>query len=94
MTGDQPGSPKPAQTSAPGAGGRPPDPVPVRFAQLANGEWVQWMVVEVDAAGVPGARGPRCLVFTRADCIRRVWDYPTDWRTLDAAGLTALSWRR
>jgi len=48
----------------------------------------------VDARAVPGAHGARCLVFSREDCIRRVWDYPADWRSLDGAALSALSWHR
>jgi hypothetical protein len=70
------------------------DPTPVEFMQLVKDVWVQWSVVEVDASAVPGARATRCLLFSRPDCIRRVWDYPADWRTLDHAGLTALSWHR
>jgi hypothetical protein len=71
-----------------------PDPAPVGFVQDVGDTCLHWSVVEVDAGAVPGARRARCLLFTRAECIRRVWDYPADWRTLDAAGLTALSWRR
>ena len=62
------------------------DPTAVMVVQLAGDEPVEWEVVEVDAAAVPGAQGPRCLLFSRPDCIRRVWDYPVNWRTLDAAG--------
>lgn len=73
---------------------RKPEPAAVKFAQLLDGEWLHWSVVEVDARAVPGARGARCLIFTRHDCIRRVWDYPADWRTLDETGLAALTWHR
>lgn len=69
-------------------------PVSVEFTQFVDGTSVEWSVVEVDATSVPGRRGTRCLVFSRRDCIRRVWDYPPDWRTLDAAGLSELSWHR
>ena len=57
---------------------------------------VEWSVVEVtvDRAAVPGARGTHCLLFSRRDCIRRVWEYPAGWRQLDAAALESLSWRR
>lgn len=59
-------------------------------------ENVEWSVVEVavDRTRVPGARGVRCLLFSRKDCIRRVWDYPGDWRLLGAAMLESLSWNR
>ena len=62
--------------------------------QRVDDAWLHWSVVEVDAQAVPGAHGARCLVFTRRDCIRRVWDYPADWRQLDVVGLAALSWHR
>jgi hypothetical protein len=58
--------------------GEPPDPTPARFVQPAGDEWVDWTVVEVDAHGLPGAHGAHCLIFSRQDCIRRVWDYPPD----------------
>lgn len=70
------------------------DPRPVRFVQQRGDACVYWTVVEVDARAVPGAHGARCLVFSREDCIRRVWDYPADWRSLDSAALSALSWHR
>jgi hypothetical protein len=70
------------------------DRTPVRFVQVVGAARVEWSVVEVDAGEVPGAQGARCLIFTRVDCIRRVWRYPLDWRTLDAEQLAALSWQR
>ena len=70
------------------------NPTPLLFTQELDGEWLHWAVVEVEAHGVPGAQGARCLVFSRAACIRRVWNYPLHWRTLDAAALAALSWQR
>jgi hypothetical protein len=69
-------------------------PVSVEFTQFVDDTYLDWSVVEVDASSVPGSRGTHCLIFSRKDCIRRVWDYPRDWRTLDAAGLSELSWRR
>jgi hypothetical protein len=71
-----------------------PDPTPVRFVQPLDDGLRQWMVVEVDARAMPGAHGAACLLFSCADRVRRVWDYPADWRALDTAGLVALSWRR
>jgi hypothetical protein len=98
VTGDAPGLPPSSidSTTPSGAAPRiqPPDPTPVTFVQFVDEQYLYWSVVEVDARGVPGGRGVRCLVFTRDDCIRRVWDYPPDWRTWDAAALAALSWRR
>jgi len=77
-----------------------PPPVPTeRYVEgtcirYFDGDSVEWSVVEVEAKGVPGARGPRCLLFARPDCIRRVWEYPATWRLLDAASLAKLSWHR
>jgi hypothetical protein len=66
----------------------------VAFVQRCNGVYQHWSVVEVDAHAVPGARAARCLLFTCPGCIRRVWDYPADWRTLGVGALAALSWQR
>jgi hypothetical protein len=85
-------APADATDAVPGRDG--PDPTPVTFTQYVDGAWLHWIVAEADAHAVPGALGARCLVFTRRDCIRRVWDYPADWRALDDAGLAALSWHR
>jgi hypothetical protein len=49
-------------------------------------------VYEESGAVVPGARGSACLVFDSDAVIRRVWNYPTDWRALSAAELVAISW--
>jgi hypothetical protein len=65
-----------------------------RTSALRSMARLHWTVVELDAGMVPGSRGARCLVFARQECIRRVWDFPGDWRTLDAAGLLELSWHR
>jgi hypothetical protein len=92
------GAPEPAPAAQRVAVGGPaaeerPDPTPVRYIEQLGDEYLHWAVVEADARAVPGARGARCLLFTRAGCVRRVWGYPADWRTLDDAGLAALSWR-
>jgi hypothetical protein len=34
------------------------------------------------------------LIFANAEVVRRVWDYPADWRELSADELLAVSWRR
>ena len=66
---------------------------PVAFVQRTDDHVLHWLVVEVDAATVPGTRGSHCLVFTRQDFVPGVWDYPADWQSLDDEGLAALSWR-
>lgn len=57
-------------------------------------EVVCWSVEEVRCADTPGARAEHCLIFHAPHAVRRVYDYPPDWRTLSAEGLLALSWRR
>lgn len=53
---------------------------------------VEWRVRERDAQRDHGAPSASCLVFDSIATIRRVWSYPSNWRTLDTAGLEALSW--
>ena len=72
----------------------PLDSRPVTFYRMIDGSWQQWSVVEIDGAVVPGSHGARCLIFARPDCVRRVWDYPSDWRALDDEALLQLSWHR
>jgi hypothetical protein len=54
----------------------------------------EWEVSEVDASQIPGARGGKCLIFSSAHAIRRVWDYPPDWYRQSPAQLRAISWNR
>lgn len=54
---------------------------------------VQWDAAERDAAHVPGARGPRCLVLMSESAVRRVWVYPASWGHLSPDALLALSER-
>jgi hypothetical protein len=86
--------PEPARAAPRAAADARPDPTPVRYIEQVDEEYLHWAVVEADAGAVPGSRGARCLLFTREGCVRRVWDYPAHWRTLDGAGLGALSRRR
>lgn len=53
-----------------------------------------WEVTEASGARVPAARGPSCLIFASAEAVRRVWDYPSDWRELSADELLEVSWHR
>ena len=95
---DDPMSTSPTMAPAPESGtvalGRRADPSRIVFFELVAGDLREWWVVEVDARHVPGARGARCLLFSSASCIRRVWSYPANWRTLDDAALASLSWQR
>ena len=67
-------------------GGTGNDPFP---HVIADRNGVEWSVQEVETPQA-WARGKRCLVLNSRDCVRRVWDYPADWRRLDADTLFAL----
>ena len=61
-----------------------------RYAHvIVDSEGVEWAVREVATPQV-WARGERCLVLNSRDCVRRIWNYPPDWRSLDADALLAL----
>ena len=59
-----------------------------------DAENVFWHVTERDSRLDPGARGDWCLVFSCDGAVRRIWDYPREWRDLAPDALLALSWRR
>ena len=84
----------PASHAEPSARHQPSLDEPIAFDQVLDGASLSWSVSEVDTRRVPGTRGARCLLFTRDGVIRRVWDYPADWRSLDAAGLATLCGKR
>jgi hypothetical protein len=65
-----------------------------RRRTVADGRGTVWTVSEQACAGVPGARRDRCLVFASEHALRRVYDYPDDWRPLPTAALVAISERR
>jgi hypothetical protein len=50
----------------------------------------QWIVREVNALGVPGARRDTCLLCESAEVIRRIWDFPSNWRSVDDEALWKL----
>jgi hypothetical protein len=49
-----------------------------------------WYVREVDAGAVPGARGPRCLIWHAAGAVFRMWTYPANWESLSDAELLVI----
>jgi len=51
----------------------------------------EWHVREINAAGVPGSRGERCLIFDSDMSVRRVWDYPAGWNELSDDDLWRLA---
>ena len=50
---------------------------------------VEWTVREL-ATPQAWARAPRCLVLNSRECVRRIWEYPGNWRSLDADALLRL----
>jgi hypothetical protein len=50
----------------------------------------RWTLREMDARAVPGARAPRCLICESTEVIRRLWNYPRNWRELDDRELATL----
>jgi hypothetical protein len=50
---------------------------------------VEWTVREVETPQ-SWAKGATCLVLNSRECVRRLWDYPRHWRTLDADTLLRL----
>jgi len=71
----------------PANGGAAEDPYPHVVVDRAG---VEWTVREVETPQ-PWARGERCLVLNSRECVRRVWRYPRDWRSLDADVLLRLN---
>jgi len=57
---------------------------------FAAPDGVQWKVGEYSNSD--RGEGARCLVFQCDGVVRLVRNYPSTWRTLDPAGLLALSW--
>lgn len=53
---------------------------------------VQWTVREIAPATTLAHSGQPSLIFESAMAVRRVWRYPSDWRTLSSEHLSALSW--
>lgn len=41
----------------------------------------EWLIREMDASNVPGARAERCLLCESAEqgIVRRLWTYPQHW---------------
>ena len=56
---------------------------------VVDGHGVEWSVREVPTPQV-WAKGIQCLVLNSRECVRRVWQYPQHWRTLDADTLLRL----
>jgi hypothetical protein len=59
---------------------------PLRFADR---DGMEWTVREI-ATPQPWARAPRCLVISSRECVRRIWSYPAQWRSLESDALLRL----
>ncbi len=70
----------------PARGGPADDPYPHVVVDRMG---VKWTVREVDTPQ-SWARAERCLVLNSRECVRRIWRYPSDWRSLDADVLLRL----
>ena len=81
-------------TPPPFSSGQNASRVRVRRTVIDRDTATAWVVTELDARGIPGARGPACLLFDGPAAVRRVWAYPPDWERLPDAELVALSWSR
>jgi hypothetical protein len=64
----------------PAHGGAADEPYPHVVVDRAG---IEWTVREVETPQ-PWARAGRCLVLNSRECVRRLWTYPADWRSLDA----------
>lgn len=49
-----------------------------------------WSISERDATNVPGSKGARCLICMADAAVRRLWEYPRNWRQLAKADLELL----
>jgi hypothetical protein len=61
----------------------------VRTRVVMDGEGTEWVVHEVETPQ-PWARGARCLIFSSASIVRRVWSYPAGWARLSSRELLQL----
>ena len=55
-----------------------------------DGRGKRWLVYE-RTIGIAGYPDTPCLIFESVCAVRRVRDYPADWRRLDALALARLS---
>ena len=51
---------------------------------------VTWSVYEQPTRHVPGAKRERCLIFESPWAVRRAWEYPAAWLTLESDELRRL----
>jgi hypothetical protein len=56
---------------------------------VVDRDGVEWTVREMATPQI-WARAPHCLVLNSRECVRRIWAYPSDWRTMGADALLRL----
>jgi hypothetical protein len=56
---------------------------------VVDGSGTEWLVREVDTPQ-PWAHAKRCLIFSSAAVVRRLWSYPDGWARLSSRDLIAL----
>ena len=61
--------------------------------EFHDADGVRWSVREASPSHVAAHAGKTSLIFESAVAVRRVWNYPEDWRGLTPEQLSALSWR-
>jgi hypothetical protein len=64
-----------------------------RSARRIPSDGALWLVYELMASPYDRRQSP-CLIFESDAVVRRVRDYPTNWRELSDDDLLALSWAR
>lgn len=62
-------------------------------ARVVQTDDAQWRVYEMES-GPYDRRSGRSLIFESDGVLRRVRDYPVEWRELSDAELMEVSWRR
>ena len=61
--------------------------------EFHDADGVRWSVREASPSHVAAHVGRTSLIFESAVAVRRVWNYPEDWRAMSPEQLSALSWR-
>lgn len=61
---------------------------------FVSGERVRWTVREYPESGPTAQMIAPCLVFGCESAVRRVREFPPNWRELKAEALLELSWHR
>jgi hypothetical protein len=56
---------------------------------IVDGQGNEWLVREVDTPQ-PWAHARRCLIFSSASVVRRLWIYPDGWARLSSRELLAI----